>query len=186
MMRTALETPRLILRPFRQEDAGDVYEYARDPRVGPIAGWMPHASIEESREIIRTVFSRPGVFAMELRQTGKVIGSVGFVGNHPAGESPNVPDDEVGYALSPAQWGRSLMPEAVEAVLEYGFTQLGLRRIWCGHYAGNWRSSRVIGKCGFHYRFSRTEYVSLVNETRQSYFYVQTEEDWRERVSGAL
>ena len=43
MMRTALETPRLILRPFRQEDAGDVYEYARDPRVGPIAGWMPHA-----------------------------------------------------------------------------------------------------------------------------------------------
>ncbi|MDY3691133.1 MAG: GNAT family N-acetyltransferase [Dysosmobacter sp.] len=186
MMRTALETPRLILRPFRQEDAGDVYEYARDPRVGPIAGWMPHASIEESREIIRTVFSRPDVFAMELRQSGKVIGSVGFVGNHPAGEDPMVPDDEVGYALSPDQWGRGLMPEAVEAVLEYGFTQLGLRRIWCGHYAGNWRSSRVIGKCGFHYRFSRTEYVSLVNETRQSYFYVQTEEDWRERVSGAL
>jgi len=186
MMRTALETPRLILRPFREEDAGDVYEYAWDPRVGPIAGWMPHANIEESREIIRTVFSRPGVFAMELRQTGRVIGSVGFVGNHPAGESQNVPDDEVGYALSPAQWGRGLMPEAVEAVLEYGFTQLGLRRIWCGHYAGNWRSSRVIGKCGFRYRFSRTEYVSLVNETRQSYFYVQTKEDWCERVPGAL
>ena len=181
-----METDRLRLRLWRVSDAEALYRLASDPEVGPRAGWPPHQSVEESREIIRTVFSRPGVFAMELRQTGKVIGSVGFVGNHPAGESPNVPDDEVGYALSPAQWGRSLMPEAVEAVLEYGFTQLGLRRIWCGHYAGNWRSSRVIGKCGFHYRFSRTEYVSLVNETRQSYFYVQTEEDWRERVSGAL
>ena len=186
MMRTALETPRLILRPFRQEDAGDVYEYARDPRVGPIAGWMPHASIEESREIIRTVFSRPDVFAMELRQTGKVIGSVGFVGNHPAGEDPMVPDDEVGYALAPACWGRGLMPEAVKAVLEYGFTQLDFQRIWCGHYAGNWRSKRVMEKCGFRYQFSRTEFVKLVGETRQSYFYLLTKEGWRERVSGAV
>ena len=186
MMRTALETPRLILRPFRQEDAGDVYEYARDPRVGPIAGWMPHASIEESREIIRTVFSRPGVFAMELRQTRKVIGSVGFVGNHPAVEDPMVPDDEVGYALAPACWGRGLMPEAVKAVLEYGFTQLDFQRIWCGHYAGNWRSKRVMGKCGFRYQFSKTEFVQLIGETRQSYFYVLTEETWRERISGAL
>ena len=186
MTQPVLETPRLLLRPFRDEDAWDVYDYARDSRVGPIAGWPPHKSAEESREIIRTVFSRPGVFAMEMRDTGKVIGSVGFVGNHPVGEVSACPDDEVGYAMSPAHWGAGLMPEAVEAVLEYGFTELGLRRIWCGHYAGNWRSCRVIGKCGFRYRFARTEYVSLVNETRQSYFYVQTEEDWRERVSGAL
>ena len=186
MTRTVLETRRLFLRPFRDDDAGDVFEYARDPRVGPIAGWPSHASQTESLEIIRTVFSWPGVFAMELRDTGKVIGSVGFVGGHPAGELPGCPDDEVGYAMHPACWGGGFMPEAVEAVLEYGFTKLGLRRIWCGHYAGNWRSCRVIGKCGFTYCFSRTEYVSLVNETRQSYFYVQTEEDWRERVSGAL
>ena len=186
MTQTVLETPRLILRPFRESDAGDVYEYARDPRVGPIAGWLPHASVEESREIIRTVFAHPGIFAMEQRQTGKVIGSVGFVGNHPAGECPDVPDDEVGYALSPTVWGQGLMPEAVEAVLEYGFTQIEMKRIWCGHYAGNWRSCQVIGKCGFRYQFSRTEYVSLVNQTRQSYFYVQTKEDWRERISGSL
>ena len=186
MTQPVLETPRLLLRPFRDKDAEDVYHYARDPRVGPIAGWPPHKSLEESREVIRSVFSRPGVFAMELRETGRVIGSVRFVGSHPAGEHSACPDDEVGYAMSPACWGAGLMPEAVEAVLQYGFTGLGLRRIWCGHYAGNWRSRRVINKCGFRYQFSRTEYVSLVNETRQSYFYMQTEEDWRERVSGAL
>ena len=182
----SLETARLRLRPFRDSDAADVYSYARDPRVGPIAGWPPHQSVEESREIIRIVFSTPGVFAMELKETGTVIGSVGFVGNHPAGEFTDCPDDEIGYALSPAFWGRGLMPEAVDAVLEYGFTELGLQRIWCGHYAGNWRSKRVMEKCGFRYQFSRTEFVKLVGETRQSYFYLLTKEGWRERVSGAV
>ena len=181
-----LETRRLRLRPFRDDDAADVYDYARDPRVGPIAGWQPHTSVEESREIIRTVFSAPGVFAMELKETGRVIGSVGFVGNHPAGDLPDCPDNEVGYALSPAFWGRGLMPEAVEAVLRYGFTALELQRIWCGHYAGNWRSKRTMEKCGFRYQFARTEFVRLMGETRQSYFYLLTKESWRERLSGAI
>ena len=186
MSEMILETPRLWLRPFRDSDAADVYAYARDPQVGPIAGWQPHKSPEESREIIRTVFSAPGVFAMELKETGKGVGSVGYVGNHPVGVRPDCPDDEVGYALAPACWGRGLMPEAVKAVLEYGFTQLDFQRIWCGHYAGNWRSKRVMGKGGFRYQFSKTEFVQLIGETRQSYFYVLTEETWRERISGAL
>ena len=59
-----IETERLILRPFTQNDAEDVFDYAKDPRVGPIAGWQPHRDVEESREIIRTVFSRDGVSAM--------------------------------------------------------------------------------------------------------------------------
>ena len=181
-----LETRRLRLRPFRDDDAADVYDYARDPRVGPIAGWQPHTSVEESREFIRTVFSAPGVFAMELKETGRVIGSVGFVGNHPAGDLPDCPDNEVGYALSPAFWGRGLMPEAVEAVLRYGFTALELQRIWCGHYAGNWRSKRTMEKCGFRYQVARTEFVRLMGETRQSYFYLLTKESWRERLSGAI
>ena len=54
---TVLETPRTILRPFTESDAPDLYAYCQDPRVGPIAGWKPHESMEESREIIRTVFS---------------------------------------------------------------------------------------------------------------------------------
>ena len=72
------------------------------------------------------------------------------------------PNDEVGYALSSAHWGRGRVPEAVEAVLGDSFTELGLQRIWCGHYAGNWRSKRAMEKCGFRYRFSKTEFVQLV------------------------
>lgn len=186
MAEIILETPRLRLRPFRESDYLDVYAYARDPRIGPIAGWPPHKSEAESLEIVRTVFAQPGVFAVELKESGKVVGSVGFVGNHPAGVIPNCPDDEIGYALGAAYWGRGLVPEAVNTVLDYGFTALGLSRVWCGHYAGNWRSRRVIEKCGFQYQFSKTEFVQLMGETRQSYFYGLTKESWCERVSGAL
>ena len=91
-MTPVIETPRLLLRPFQDADAADVYRYAQDPAVGPVAGWPPHQSVEESREIIRTVFSAPDVFAMELQETSAVIGSVGIVGSHPAGE--HCPDDE--------------------------------------------------------------------------------------------
>ena len=86
-----LETKRTILRPFTQDDAADVYAYCQDPRVGPIAGWKPHESIEESREIIRTVFSEPDVFAVVDRETGRVIGSAGFVTPHMRARRPPGP-----------------------------------------------------------------------------------------------
>ena len=111
-----LETPRLRLRPFAAEDSADLYAYARDPAVGPPAGWPPHESYMESWYIIQTVFSQPSVFAMELKENRKVIGSIGFVGGHPAGEHPDCPDDEIGYALSRAFWGRGLTGEAMAAV----------------------------------------------------------------------
>ena len=120
---------------------------------------------------------------MVLRDNGKIVGSVGFVDRHPVGERSDCPDNEIGYVLSPRFWGRGLVPEAVEAVLRWGFENRGYRRIWCGHYAGNWRSARVINKCGFRYQFSITEYVALMKEYRQCYDYVQTLEEWRFRTA---
>ena len=143
---TILTTPRLLLRPFREGDAAELYDYAQDPRVGPIAGWPPHTSVENSLEIIRTVFSAPNVFAVADRESGRVIGSAGFVGEH-RNELPS-PDDELGYALSPAFWGRGLIPEASRALIRWGFTELGLGTIWCNHDDGNARTRRVIEKCG--------------------------------------
>ena len=73
-----LETNRLILRPWCESDADDLYTYASDPEVGPPAGWPPHTSVENSREIIRTVLSAPETYAVCLKENGKPIGSIGF------------------------------------------------------------------------------------------------------------
>lgn len=54
-----METERLILRPWEEADAEDLYEYARDPEVGPIAGWPVHKSVEDSLEVIRNVLAVP-------------------------------------------------------------------------------------------------------------------------------
>lgn len=171
-----LETERTILRPFSDADAADLYEYARDPQVGPIAGWKPHESVEESLEIIRTVFAAPNVFAVVDQATGKVIGSAGFVGRgYGEGEGPS---DEIGYALSPAFWGRGLMPEVVQELIRYGFQEMGLHEIWCTHYEENHRSRRVIEKCGFSYVF--TEKISdEFFPDRPTRFYVLLRQDWK-------
>lgn len=73
-----LETKRLLMRPWEESDAEELYKYAKDPAVGPIAGWPPHTSVENSLEIIRTVFSAPGVYAIVLKETGLPIGSIGI------------------------------------------------------------------------------------------------------------
>ena len=157
-----LETERLILRPFTEEDAEDLFAYASDPRVGPPAGWQPHGSVEESREIIRTVFSDPLAMAVVLKETGRVIGSAGFVDRHRA-ELPG-PDGEIGYAISPDYWGRGLIPEAVEELLRFGFEELGLETIWCGHFDFNGKSRRVVEKCGFRYMLTDRSCEHLVRE----------------------
>jgi ribosomal-protein-alanine N-acetyltransferase len=174
-----LETPRLLLRPWAEEDADDLYEYARDPRVGPAAGWPAHKSREESAEIIRTVFSAPHVFAVAWKESGKVIGSAGYVDRHQT-LLPG-PDDEIGYALNPAYWGRGLMPEAVRELLRYGFEDLGLRTVWCGHDERNDKSRRVIEKCGFRYRMTERSYSELMGEERTSLLYALTRDEWAAR-----
>ena len=74
-----LETERLLLRPWRAEDAEELYNYASDPQVGPIAGWSPHTSVENSLEIISDVLSQPENYAVVLKETGKPVGSAGIM-----------------------------------------------------------------------------------------------------------
>ena len=71
-----LETKRLILRPWTEADAETLYEYAKDPRVGPAAGWPVHTDVEESRRIIREVLSAPETYAIVLKETGQPVGCI--------------------------------------------------------------------------------------------------------------
>lgn len=102
-----LYTERLILRPWQLTDAEDLYHYAKDERIGPIAGWPPHQSIEESTEIIKTIFMRDNVFAVALKENNKAIGliglSIGKQSNFPIGDN----DAEVSYWIGVPFWGKA-------------------------------------------------------------------------------
>ena len=71
-----METKRLILRKWTEEDAENLYKYAKDPDVGPAAGWPPHKSIEESRAVIRDVFNGAECYAICEKENNQAIGAV--------------------------------------------------------------------------------------------------------------
>lgn len=126
-----IETERLILRGWVEEDAEALFRYARDPEVGPVAGWAPHESVDYSREIIRTVFASPEVYAVVSKQTGEPVGCCGLVpfGGNPTDVS-TAAEAEIGYWIGKPFWGHGLIPEAVNALLTRAFTQLNLTTVW--------------------------------------------------------
>lgn len=59
-----LKTDRLVLRPWKETDADSLFEYAKDPDIGPIAGWAPHKNVDESRNVIKTIFTGVECYAI--------------------------------------------------------------------------------------------------------------------------
>lgn len=160
--RKPLETERLLLRDWRLEDAGDLYEYARRGEVGPAAGWKPHESLEESREVISRFLMEAETYAIVLKENQKVIGSIGLHKKCMDLRLASLSQRMIGYVLNPVYWGRGIMPEAVRRLLDYGFDELNLDLIWCGYYDFNHKSKRVVEKCGFRYEFTRKEQRPLL------------------------
>ena len=148
-----LKTERLTLRPWRAGDLDDFYEYARVDGVGQMAGWTPHANIEESQKILDMFIAEKRTFALEYE--GKAVGSLGLE-TYDESRYPELGLDdkrgrEIGYVLSKDYWGRGLMTEAVRAVVRWLLDDVKLDFIIVGHFTRNDRSRRVIEKCGFTY-----------------------------------
>lgn len=168
-----LETERLIIRPWRDEDLEDFYEYARVDGVGQMAGWTPHSSIEISRQILSDFIEGKKTFTLELKENHKVIGSVGLEDCWLDLGKPYIDlvGREIGYVLSKDYWGRGLMPEAVKRVLQYCFGVLDYDFIQCSHSVSNLQSQRVIEKAGFSF-VKDSERTCRNGEVHSSKFYV--------------
>ena len=174
-----LKTERLILRPWQESDAESLYTYASDPAVGPPAGWPPHTSVENSREIIKTALSGAETYAVCLKD-GKPIGSIGLHLNGSTDMTDRDDECELGYWIGKPYWGQGLIPEASQELLRYAFETLGMRAVWCGYYDGNEKSRKVQTKLGFVYQH-KTEglEVSLMNEIRIGHCNLMTKERWQ-------
>lgn len=147
-----IETERLILREFIQNDLSDFNEYASVPGVGEMAGWHHHKSIEETQEILNWFIKDGQTFAIVYKENNKVIGSIGIDQNK-INETfktlENYAGCTIGFVLSKDYWGKGIMPEAVKGVINYLFNDLNLDYIICGYYTFNNQSKRVQEKCGF-------------------------------------
>lgn len=172
MITTAtLDTHRLHLRPWREEDAPALYLLARDPEVGPPAGWLPHKSEAESLTIIRTVLAAS--LAITDRGSGALLGCTGF---YPTSLPEGQGELELGYWIGRPYWGRGYATEAARGMLGWAFGALGQPRVWCSHYDGNERSRRVMAKCGFLPVTARVEPVPALESQRLTRYYALTKE----------
>ena len=146
-----LETKRLLLRPMRLSDAKDLFDYASDPQVSRHVLWETHQSIAQSRAMLRGALwqyrrGMPSSFAIALKESGRMIGTIGFMWVNTDHLSA-----EVGYSLSRAYWNQGLMTEALRRIIEYGFEELKLNRIEAQHETDNPASGRVMAHVGMRY-----------------------------------
>lgn len=177
-----LETKRLIIRKWKESDAEDLYKYAKDPAVGPIAGWPPHKSIDESREIIKNVLSRKHSFAICLKRNDNAIGSIELKLKDNSELVTRDDECELGYWLGKPFWGQGIMTEAAQEIIRYGFEDIGMAKIWCGYYNDNLKSKRVQDKCGFKYQWTTQNVdVPLMHEKRLGHVSCITKEEWKMR-----
>lgn len=177
-----LETERLILRPWEETDADSLFEYAKDPLVGPAAGWPPHRNVEESLDVIRNVFNGPECYAICLRQGRTAVGAIELKLNGKTDLTDRDDECELGYWIGRPFWGSGYVPEAAEELLRRGFEELGMTTVWCAYYDGNTKSKRVQEKCGFVYHHSDADRkVELLGEVRTDHVNFLTKEMWEKK-----
>lgn len=180
-----LQTERLVLRAWQLSDVRDLYEYARQPDVGPAAGWMPHKSLNDSLLLLREVYlSNPLVWAITIPENGRAIGCINlrFDNKRSLGKSYIL-----GYSMSHDHWGKGYMPEAAKRIIPYAFEELNALILATDHFPDNTRSKRVIEKCGFRYEGTLRMATSLADGTIQDELvYSMTREEYGHLKSKGL
>jgi [ribosomal protein S5]-alanine N-acetyltransferase len=173
-----LETPRLVLRKIRLGDAPDIFAYSSDPAVARYTTWPPHPTVAATEAFVRELLQRyaQGLVApwgIVHREDGKMIGSCGFayvMAWHGRAE--------IAYALSRAYWGRGLMPEAVRAVLGFGFETLRLNRIEARCEIENVASERVMQKLGMQFERVLRQHTQVMGVYRDLKLYSILRDEW--------
>lgn len=128
---------RLLLRPWHETDAEILYYYANDEEVGPRAGWAPHQSVDESRDVINNVFHNATTWAIVFRETGKVVGAIGY-GPSCDCDLPARPDEPtVGYWVGKEYWNQGICTEALALLIDRVVKHTGIKSLVSGHYVDN-------------------------------------------------
>ncbi len=150
MNMSQIETERLLLSPWTLtvEDVKGLYDYAKNPNVGPNAGWAPHKDEDESKKVIEEMFMPYEFWSIRDRETGELMGSIGL---EPDRRREGVNSRELGYSLGEDFWGKGYMTEAAKAVMKKAFDELNLEVMSICTGPQNKRSQKNKKKCGFKF-----------------------------------
>lgn len=165
-----LKTDRLILRPFKEEDAADVLAYAKDKETVRYLTWSAHHEETESLWAIKTFFLIPGVWAICKAEDERCLGCIEL----------RIKDDHVdfGYVLRKDQWGKGYMTEALSAVLQEAFGHLGVEKVSGAHECGNEASGAVMQKCGMKWVSRRTSVAVTPERVVDMEYYEIMKTEW--------
>ena len=172
-------TERLKLRPWTLEDAPKVFEYCSDPVIGDACGWVPHKDLEHSKTILKTILMRPEIYAITIKDTGEVIGSIQLMTDYENEFSNSDKDCELGYWLGKKHWGNGYMQEAIKVMIKRAFEVLGYENVFAGVYKGADNIKKLIEGLGFKFKEERVNVlIRQLNSFRTSLCYVKTREDY--------
>ena len=144
-------TQRLLIREFAPGDEADVHEYASDPEVVRFMPWGPNTMAQTREFHAKKLLPHPDPrveyeLAIVLKSQRKLIGGVGMRIKNPAQR-----EADIGYVLGRRYWNQGIITEAARAILEFGFSELGVHRIYATCDAQNLASARVMRKLGMQY-----------------------------------
>ncbi|MCB2297891.1 GNAT family N-acetyltransferase [Clostridium tagluense] len=143
-----INTDRLLLRKYESDDAADMFEnWANDCEVTKFLSWKPHNNVQDTKEIIDQVVERyensTYYWAIKFKEIDEVIGDISIVRF-----DETCCSCEIGYCMSRKYWGMGIMSEALKAVIDYLFSEIGFNRIAATHDTNNIASGKVMIKSG--------------------------------------
>ena len=147
-----IETSRLILRRAVRDDAESMFRnWASDPEVTKYLTWPTYEKVETAHQILdlwASEYEKPNYYQwmIMLKELGEPIGSISVVR-----QNDRVEEAEIGYCIGSNWWHKGIMTEALNAVMEYLFTEVGMNRVAARHDPNNPHSGGVMKKCGMKY-----------------------------------
>lgn len=142
-----LETPRLVLRNWQTNDVNDLFDIMKNTSVS-MGGWKPHSDINTTFEILKEYIKSDERWAIELKNNGKVIGSIRL---YPDINRGKYYAKLINYVLSEDYWGNGYMTEAIRRIIKFVFEEMDIDLLTAFHYPDNIKSKRVLERCGFEY-----------------------------------
>ena len=177
-----ITTKRLFLIPWHISDADELYELAKDSEIGPLCGWAPHKTLEDSKQVLANVLSDKSCYAVKDMRTGHLIGSMSLDFEEipdPKDSSKQLHQAEIGYWIGRPYWGQGLASEGTQALVEYAFEEHSVDQVIIRYLERNKKSASVARKCGF----TETDIIRDINKytgkEEQFGISVLTKVDWK-------